>query len=182
MKLSTRLFIVVLAALLGGAGAYLLRGKPAARAPHIDTTLATATLMALSLPDTHGEEQAIAQWKGKIIVANYWAPWCSPCRTEIPGFIETSRDLADKQVQFVGISIDDADKVRAFGEQFAIPYPLLVAPLQVLDQTAGFGNKIKALPLTILIDRHGIVRHVRLGMMSRNELKKRIRQLLEDAD
>jgi peroxiredoxin len=183
VKTSHRLFAIALAALAGGAAGYLWHEEPPTTAPalhYLDTTRATATLMAISLPDIHGTEQAIAQWRGKIIVANYWAPWCPPCRAEIQDFAAISRELADKHVQFVGISLDEADKVRAFGEQFAIPYPLLVAPLQVLEQTALFGNTIKALPLTVIIGRTGIVRHIKLGVIPRNELETRLRQLLAE--
>jgi peroxiredoxin len=173
-----RLLAVALVVILGAAAMLIPDQTPPDAPPN--TNLAATALMELSLPDTHGKEQAIAQWKGKIIVANYWAPWCPPCRAEIPDFVTISRDFADKPVQFVGISLDGADKVQAFGEQFAVPYPLLIAPLQVLDQSAVFGNTIKALPLTVIIDRKGLVRHVKLGAIPRDELETRLRQLLAE--
>jgi peroxiredoxin len=165
---------LILAVLAAGAGLAVRGYSP----PPRGADDAAAALLALSLPDAHGNEQTVAQWKGRVIVVNYWATWCPPCRAEIGDFTAASRDLAEEGVQFVGIGIDDAGRVRAFGERFAVPYPLLVAPPRVLEQTAGFGNAAGALPLTVIIDRQGVVRHVELGAMSRKELEARLRPLL----
>jgi peroxiredoxin len=167
--------VVIVAALAVCAGLAVCGYRLWPRAAGAD---AVAALLALSLPDAHGGEQALAQWKGRIIVVNYWATWCPPCRAEIGDFAAVSRDLAGKGVQFVGIGIDDAAKVREFGERFVVPYPLLVAPPRVLEQTAAFGNAAGALPLTVIIDRHGAVWHVGRGAMSRRELEARLRPLL----
>lgn len=135
-------------------------------------------LFGLRLPDTDGAEQAMAQWRGKVVVVNFWATWCPPCRREIPDFSAASRALAGQPVQFVGLSIDDADKVRAFDKELDVPYPLLVASPQVLALAAGFGNKAQALPFTVIFDRDGQVRHVKLGTLNRADLEGRIRALL----
>ncbi|WP_341650047.1 TlpA disulfide reductase family protein [Thauera humireducens] len=104
--------------------------------------------LALSLPDTHGQAQAIEQWRGKVIVANFWATWCPPCRKEIPDFAAASQALAVQPVQFVGISIDSLEKVQAFNDEFKVPYPLLIAGPEALALAAGFGNDARALPFT----------------------------------
>lgn len=161
-------------------------GHFAGRSRDGDTTAATQTvsaatvnaLLALRLPDSAGEEQAIAQWRGKVIVANFWATWCPPCRQEIPDFAATSRALADQPVQFVGISIDAPEKVRAFDDEFQVPYPLLIAGADVLELAAGFGNSARALPFTVIIDRDGAVRHIKLGTLHKDELERKIRALL----
>ena len=74
------------------------------------------SLLALTLPDLDGTPQPLAQWKGKILVFNFWATWCPPCIKEIPAFSAASRKYQDKGVQFVGISIDTADNVRDYAQ------------------------------------------------------------------
>ena len=118
------------------------------------------------------------QWRGKVIVANFWATWCPPCRKEIPDFAAVSQSLAGEPVQFIGLSIDSADKVRAFKDEFKVPYPLLIAGPEVLTLAAGFGNEARALPFTLIIDRDGTVRHIKLGTLKREELEGKIRALL----
>lgn len=139
---------------------------------------ASAALMALALPDPDGTTQAIEQWRGKVLILNFWATWCPPCLREIPDFAKVSRTFADAPVQFVGISIDSADKVRAFADEYAVPYPLLIGSLDTLDLAAPLGNSAQALPFTVMIDRSGNIQHIKLGTLNAAELEGKIRTLL----
>ncbi len=174
---------VLIAAVAGAAGiaGYLAssdrRGAPAPAMENISAA-AVDHLLNLRLPDESGVEQAVAQWRGKVIVANFWATWCPPCRKEIPDFAAVSQALAAHPVQFVGISVDTAAKVRAFDEEFQVPYPLLIAGPELLELAAGLGNSARALPFTVIIDREGKVRHIKLGTLHRDELERKIRALL----
>jgi len=76
-------------------------------------------ILAANLPDIQGENQAVSQWLGNVIVVNFWATWCTPCREEIPEFIEAQKKFHDQGLVFVGIAIDQADKVKMFSEEFA---------------------------------------------------------------
>lgn len=178
-NLQTALILVV--ALLAGIGGYFAnrggQSEPGTQTREISTETVNA-LLALNLPDTHGQVQALEQWRGKVIVANFWATWCPPCRKEIPDFAAASQALADQPVQFVGISIDSLEKVQTFDEEFKVPYPLLIAGPEVLTLAAGFGNDARALPFTVIIDRDGKARHIKLGTLNREELEGRIRALL----
>jgi peroxiredoxin len=122
----------------------------------------------------------MARWRGKIIVANYWATWCPPCRTEIPDFSAAAREFTAAPVQFVGISIDMADKVQSFAREHEVASPLLIAPRQALDETVNFGNTARVLPFTLIIDRHGVARHRHIGLTARDTLEKQIRELLAE--
>ena len=181
MKRGLQTALIVVVALVAGAGGYL-----ANRSGQLSTTIqardipleAVNALLALSLPDTEGQPQALEQWRGKIIVANFWATWCPPCRKEIPDFAAASQTLSGEPVQFIGLSIDSLDKVRAFKDEFTVPYPLLIAGPEVLALAAGFGNDARALPFTLIIDRDGKVRHIKLGTLKREELEGKIRALL----
>src|SRR4030095_3013747 len=85
-----------------------------------------APLLGISLPDTKGVEHPLAQWKGKVVVVNFWATWCVPCREEMPQFVRVQDDLGGRGVQFVGIAIDQPDKIDAFAAELRLNYPALV--------------------------------------------------------
>ncbi|MET0683573.1 MAG: TlpA disulfide reductase family protein, partial [Casimicrobiaceae bacterium] len=70
-----------------------------------------AMLFGIALPDMTGREQSIGQWKGKVLVVNFWATWCVPCRDEMPEFVKAQREWGDRGLQFVGIAVDDVAKV-----------------------------------------------------------------------
>jgi peroxiredoxin len=173
LRLSLHLLTVALIAIACGGLGYFLRVNA--------TSDATAALLALKLPDPQGTEQDMARWQGKIIIANYWATWCPPCRQEIPDFIATANEFTAAPVQFVGISVDTAAKVQDFGREHGVSYPLLIAPQQVLDETANFGNTMRVLPFTLIIDRHGLIRHTHIGRVGRDKLTEQIRGLLAEA-
>ncbi|EPZ15264.1 hypothetical protein M622_03820 [Thauera terpenica 58Eu] len=177
-KLQTALIVAV--AVAAGIGGYLANRNPTTTTTQTrEVPLETVNaLLALRLADTEGQLQALEQWRGKVIVANFWATWCPPCRKEIPDFAAASQSLAGEPVQFIGLSIDSADKVRAFRDEFKVPYPLLIAGPEVLTLAAGFGNEARALPFTLIIDRDGKVRHIKLGTLKREELEGKIRALL----
>lgn len=175
------LLVAVVAGLAGTAGYFANREMGARNAMHDSAATSAATaLMALHLPDTEDSVQPLEQWRGKVIVANFWATWCPPCRKEIPDFVAVSRKLAEFPVQFVGISIDMADKVKTFKHEFDVPYPLLIASPEVLNLASGFGNAAQGLPFTVILDRHGVARHVKLGTLNQRELEGKIRALLDE--
>jgi peroxiredoxin len=182
MSRSLQTALIMAVAVLAGVGGFFANRSSldaeATRQPQKISAATVNALLALRLEDTENQLQALEQWRGKVIVANFWATWCPPCRKEIPDFAAASQALAEQPVQFVGISIDSLDKVRAFDDEFKVPYPLLIAGPEVLTLAAGFGNDARALPFTVIIDRDGKVRHIKLGTLKREELERKIRALL----
>ena len=120
-----------------------------------------------TLPDLDGRSRRPEEWEGKVLVVNFWATWCVPCREEIPLLIDLERRRPG--VRVVGIAIDRAEAVRAFVEELGIGYPVL------LDDPAGstmrnYGNRFGALPFTVIAGRNGVVEYVRLGELEADEL------------
>jgi thiol-disulfide isomerase/thioredoxin len=139
---------------------------------------ALVRLLGTSFSDLAGRPQSVKQWSGKVVVVNFWATWCPPCREEMPGFSRLQKKLAAKGVQFVGIGIDDADKIQQFQKDFPVSYPLLIAGLETMDLTRELGNISEGLPFTVFIDRQGQLRMARAGRLDEAEVERRLRELL----
>jgi len=133
---------------------------------------ALESLYAVALPDIDGQTQLLSQWRGNVLVVNYWATWCVPCREEMPIFSKLAASHAGRGVRFVGIAADDADKVREFVRHTAVSYPLLIGGEKAIDATRDFGNAPRAVPFTIVIDRAGHVRTAVLGRVEEDALAR----------
>jgi peroxiredoxin len=132
-------------------------------------------IMALTLNDLDGQPQALAQWRGQVLVVNYWASWCKPCVEEMPAFSHLYRRYAAQGVQFVGIGIDEVDNMRAFVDRTPVSYPLLVGGKEA-TQTPGL--QVKALPYTVVIGRDGRFASSRLGRLDEARLEPLLKELI----
>ena len=135
-------------------------------------------LLALSLPDTRGAPQRLAQWRGKVMVVNFWATWCGPCREEMPEFVRAQSELGSRGLQVVGIAIDQPEKVAAFAQELQLNYPALIASYETMDTAKPLGNRLLGLPFTVILDRQGQVAHSQLGPMRPEQLRSIIDKLL----
>ena len=131
-------------------------------------------IFALTLPDLEGRPQLLAQWRGKVLVVNYWASWCKPCVEEMPAFSRLNNHYASWGVQFVGIGLDEAEKMQAFVKTTPVSYPLLAA------ESAGttLGLQVKGLPYTVVIGRDGRIESTHLGRQDEASLEPVLRRLL----
>lgn len=120
------------------------------------------------LKDLQGKDLKLADYKGKVLVLNFWATWCPPCRAEIPDFVEAYTANKDKGLEILGLSVDrmPADKLLPFVNKAKINYPVALADTKIV-QDYGPGDYI---PATIIIDKKGIVRHRHVGQMDKNTL------------
>ncbi len=135
-----------------------------------------AALNALVLYDLDGRRQALDQWRGRVLVLNFWATWCAPCREEMP----ILSDLAEHyrgRVQFVGIAADSAEKVRVFARTMPVSYALLAGGEEAIEPTKPLGNLPLAVPFTIVLDHAGQPRAAALGRVSRAALVELLDQL-----
>lgn len=130
------------------------------------------------LPDTTGTQRSLSEWKGKVLIINFWTTWCPPCLKEIPEFIAMQREYGEKGLQFVGIAVEDKEPVKKFAAMMGINYPVLVAEEEGIAMSVGLGNVIGALPFSVVVDRHGKITHTHPGPIDRRQLEEVITPLL----
>lgn len=169
-------------AVLAIASGFLLRGHlmngSQAEAPVDDSNRGAETILAASLPDLRDQNQALSQWRGKVMVVNFWASWCEPCRKEIPEFIELQEKFGDNGLVFIGIAVDQKERAAAFSKEIGINYPVLVGDMKAMMLAEAAGNRQGALPFTVVIDRNGKITGTKLGSLSRSKLESMFKPLL----
>ena len=116
--------------------------------------------------------------RGKVLVVNFWATWCAPCKEEMPDLQSVASSEMGKIAQFVGIGIDDAAKMREFAKSIGLTYRLLEAGAGGLDLLRALGDDVGGLPYTLVLDRHGGVVARKLGRIGRDELEQALRTAL----
>ncbi len=130
------------------------------------------------LPDLDGVMREAAEWDGKVLVVNFWATWCPPCRREIPDFMALQTQYGERGVQFVGIAVDERDAVVEFVQTLGVNYPTLVGDMAALELGRRFGNTLGALPYTAVVDREGTLVFAKRGELNRQQAEAVILPLL----
>ena len=165
---------MLVAAIAGTAGFYLNRtGQPTAPAGG-----RVEARMRSPLADLGGKPQQLEQWRGRVLVVNFWATWCAPCREEIPALIRVQKKHDPKRVQIVGIALDSADKVREYAVEMKIDYALLIGGMDTLGAVKEAGNHAGVLPFTLVLDRAGRVVHTHAGALTEAALDAVLAPLL----
>ena len=169
--------VVVVAAVAAAAGIWLASQRAGPVAGSADPA-AAAALAHLALPDHQGKEQRFEQWRGKVLVVNFWATWCAPCREEMPEFIRAQKEYGEKGLQFVGIAVDQADKVEQYVKEIGLNYPALIGGFGAMELSKTLGNDLMALPFTVVLDRNGSIAHTQLGVLKPDKLASLVKALL----
>jgi thiol-disulfide isomerase/thioredoxin len=158
--------LVVGAVALAAAGAGALVGALA-----LQSRSGAAALLSATYLDLSGRPRQLTEWHGRVLLCNFWATWCAPCREEMPMLAELREKYTAKGVEFVGIGIDPAAKLAEFAKSYQIHYPLLVADGGVASLMRSLGNGPGGLPFSVILDRSGSVAYRRLGILSRAEVE-----------
>ena len=161
-RISIFLIIAILAAVAGTAS----RPAPPQAAP------------SLTVKDIEGKSIALAGLKGKVVLINFWATWCPPCRAEIPDFVAFYNENKDRGLEILGLSVDKmtAAELKPFVTQFKMSYPVVLATSKVV---LDFGP-VDAIPTTIVIDKKGVIRERQVGGLDRATLDKLFLKLSEE--
>jgi len=167
------LILFTAAVLIAGSSGYALQNF--LRQPPVQTE--TNAALGQQRPefaalDIDGEMRNIKEWDGKLILLNFWATWCPPCKREIPDFIALQKKYGDQGFQIIGIAIDDEDAVRKFMEETGMNYPSLVVQDEGVMLAKRYGNGIGALPYSVLINRDGEISYTIKGELSKIRAKK----------
>ena len=129
-----------------------------------------------SLKDLDGKTVNLSDFKGKIVVLNFWATWCPPCRREIPDFVSLQKEYQGKGVVIIGLSVDSAQpsEVAAFVKKVGINYPIVMSSDEIA-QKYGAGEGI---PVTCFIAPDGTIASSQLGMVDKDYLETQVKKLL----
>jgi peroxiredoxin len=125
-----------------------------------------------------GRRVSAAEFDGQVVLVNFWATWCAPCREEMPMLQQVQERFDGQGLQVVGIALDDVARAREFAEKLGISYTILVGSADVMATGVIYGNQAGMLPYSVLVDRDGVISWTWLGELDPDELALRVGELL----
>ena len=179
--------LIILVAILG-AGLGLLAGNHFGQSPERPIPAGVAVLKPgdmradLQLPDSEGARHRLSEWDGKLVLLNFWATWCGPCREEMPLLSQTQAQFSANGFEVVGIAIDDATSVQDFLKDSPVRYPILIGDDDEANPSLLFGDTRSVLPYSVLIGRDGKLIAQRAGSFSSDSLANWLQPHLEHSD
>ena len=178
--------VVVILGLIGAIAAYQLTtsqgfAPDAARAAINSPDSITTPIAApdFALQDVDGTVHHLSDYRGKVVMLNFWATWCPPCRKEIPEFADLQKQFGTQGIQFVGIALDDEGlaKVKPWLANHPVSYPILLPDAKV----AGSYGEMSSIPVTFVIDRKGMIRSSFTGWRPDTVVEAMFKPLLAEA-
>ena len=166
------LYLLALLALLAAPLGVLAQEGQQASSPNPSSTL--------SLIDLQGQEHSLSSLRGKLVVLNFWATWCAPCREEMPLLVSLQKRYGTRGIQVIGASVDDestAAQIAPFVERLKINFPIWIGATIEHMQVLGLGS---ALPATAFLDRDGQIAGRIIGVVTKDDLQRRIDWFLGD--
>lgn len=138
------------------------------------------SLPPLILKNLKGQEHNLSDWKGHVIMLNFWATWCGPCQIEIPDFINYQKRYANKKFQIIGVGLDEVHKLRNYVRTVGINYPILHAdPELQYSLLKQWGNSFGVLPFTVIIGKEGRLIFMQQGVFRQETFNRIVKPLLE---
>ena len=128
-----------------------------------------------SLAQLDGQQLQLSSYRGKVVLLDFWATWCVPCREETPHLVELQQKYGDRGLQIIGVSMDDsADPVSGFYREFHINYPVVMGNAQTGELYGG----VLGLPIAFYVGRDGIIYSKKIGAQSAAAIEDEIKKLL----
>ena len=164
--------------LLGVAVASYVTSRPAHQAGGFTAVSARAAMPDLEMAQLGGGTWKLVEHRGQVVLINYWATWCGPCREEMPGLAEVARVSGPKGLSVVGVSLDKDDHkvVQAFVDHYKVPYPIAF-PAAMSQVEQG----MEGIPTTVLVDRMGRVVKTYVGAVRRADFEQDVASVLAEA-
>jgi cytochrome c biogenesis protein CcmG/thiol:disulfide interchange protein DsbE len=164
---------VVLAALLIGCSSNSKTVKAASLRANKDRKLAPD----FALKDVNGHTVKLSDYRGKVVLLDFWATWCGPCQIEIPWFKEFEQQNKDRGFAVIGVAMDEEgwEVVKPFAQHIGINYRLVIGNDSIARQYGG----VDALPTTFLIDRDGRIASIHIGLSGKRDFENGIQELLQ---
>jgi thiol-disulfide isomerase/thioredoxin len=162
----------------GGATAKAGSGAAGTATAAVKTLPKLGVAPKWELQDLNGKKVSSEEFKGKIVVVDFWATWCGPCRVEIPGYIELQKKYGKDGLVIVGVSVDQQGPsvVKPFADKNGVNYIMVMADEAVVGAFGG----VEAIPTTFLIDRNGQIRDRKVGAEETADYEKKILAVLAE--
>lgn len=172
-------YLLVMVTLGFGIYYFLLQPNSPLKSSLGYTKLSSSALFAAKLPNENNVQQALNQYQGKIIVLNFWATWCAPCREEMPELSQLHMENLNKDVVVLGVAIDSEALIKEFTQTTPVTYPLFAAEDEGMAIGLQLGNDRGVLPYTVIIDRRGNVVKTYFGRINKGLLETTLKPLLK---
>ena len=158
---------------------FVLTGGCSARGSNLtpDLTAGTGSSVApeFRLKDIEGRSVSLSDFHGKVVILDFWATWCPPCRREIPDLISLQSQYKEQGLQIVGVALDEPDKVKEFAQYTGMNYPVLLGN----DDVSALYGGISGIPTTFIIDRNGKIAERFVGFTERSVFESKVKHLFQ---
>lgn len=166
---NTLIFIVAI--IIAGSGGFVLH-RYLNQKQDISNPMLGSQRPEFAVADLNGQMRNIKEWDGKLILLNFWATWCPPCKKEIPDFIKLQAAYGEQGFQIVGIAVDDKEAVEEYAQRMGMNYPSLIAEVEGVQLAQRYGNVAGALPYSVIINRTGEISSTIRGELSMFKAKE----------
>jgi thiol-disulfide isomerase/thioredoxin len=179
LSIRSQLAIVAVAMAAGAAGLWAGHAWFGLNPPPGSVAIG-APAIEFQLPTLDGGSATRASYSDRVQVINFWAPWCAPCRREIPVLQALREEFGSDRMEVLGIALDEPEAVRKYVGEIGIDYPILLASMGDFALMRAYGNDRDALPFTVIIDAEGRVHARKLGEYHEADLRADIESALAD--